>query len=337
MNQRERVIAALQHKETDFIPYQIDFTSQEAERVAAYFENENFRDTIGNHIEAVDYSGNPSESATQPGFFYDDFGVCWNRTGADKDIGVIDGLVLPKPDISQINMPEINLTALENALNKLVKNQNGTFKMMSIGFSMFERAWSLRGMENVLMDMVLEPEFLHTLLDAICNYNLKIVDMALQYDIDGFYFGDDWGQQSGMIMGPALWREFIKPRMAKLYSRVKEQGKFVLQHSCGDIHEIFPDLIEIGLDVYQTFQPEIYDIQKIKNEYGKDLCFWGGISTQTLLPTATPEALKIEVRRIMEILGKGGGYIAAPTHAVPQDVPPENIEALIEVFQNQNE
>jgi uroporphyrinogen decarboxylase len=123
--------------------------------------------------------------------------------------------------------------------------------------------------------------------------------------------------------------------MAKMYERIKSKGLIVAQHSCGDIHEIFPDLIEIGLDVYQTFQPEIYDIKKVKKEYGRDLSFWGGISTQRLLPFAPVEEIKRVTRETMDILGESGGYIAAPTHAVPGDVPPQNIVAMIEVFQNQ--
>jgi len=200
---------------------------------------------------------------------------------------------------------------------------------------MFERAWSLCGMENVLMNMIDEPDFTNDLLDTICEYNLKIIDIANEYPFDGFYFGDDWGQQKGLIMGPVFWREYIKPRMKRMYERAKKNGKYIIQHSCGDIHELFPDLIDIGLDCYQTFQPEIYDIEKIKNNYGNDLTFWGGISTQRLLPYATTEEVKRETIRIMRIMGKNGGYIAAPTHAVPSDVPPENILAMLEVFMNQ--
>ena len=136
-------------------------------------------------------------------------------------------------------------------------------------------------------------------------------------------------------MGPKLWREYIKPRMTRMYDRAHKNGKYVIQHSCGDIRELLPDLIEIGLDCYQTFQPEIYDIEKTKAEFGMDLTFWGGISTQQLLSKATPEEVKRETARIMKIMGKGGGYIAAPTHSVPGDVPPENVLAMLDVFMNQ--
>jgi len=200
---------------------------------------------------------------------------------------------------------------------------------------MYERAWTLRGIENLLVDMIEEPQFVHDLLDAITEYNLKVIDIGLEYDIDGFHFGDDWGQQRGLIMGPVHWRTFIKPRMARMYARVKSKGLIVSQHSCGDIEEIFPDLIEIGLDIYQTVQPEIYNLKEIKRKYGNDLTFWGGISTQGLLPYGTAGEVRQVARETIKIMNQDGGYIAAPTHALPRDIPVENVIALMEVFQNQ--
>gem|GEM_PF-48486 len=391
MTKRERVIGALNHRQTDIIPYVVGFTQKEHELYAAYTGDADFASKIGNHATGCYYSGfvagtaaarqrtvstqTPAsmqtsaaslsgghalreigldgEVAGKPGYYMDDFGVVWNRT-IDKDIGVIDNYVLGEPDLSALELPPVYEDELRRGYEALTggggrgdgadgadaDGGDGTdadelFKYGSVGFSMFERAWTLRGMENFLIDMISEKSFAHGLLDAICDYNMEIVKIGLSYDIDSFYFGDDWGQQKGLIMGPALWREFIKPRMARLYSAVKAKGKYVVQHSCGDVTEIFPDLIEIGLDCYQTFQPEIYDIRAVKQEYGGDLSFWGGISTQRLLPFATPGEVRAKTAEIMQIMGANGGYIAAPTHAIPGDVPPENVEAMLDVFQNQ--
>ena len=120
-----------------------------------------------------------------------------------------------------------------------------------------------------------------------------------------------------------------------MYERAKRGGKFVSQHCCGDIIELFGDLIDIGLDVYQTFQPEIYDVPKVKREFGRDLTFWGGISTQRALPFLTPDQIKQVTRDMISTMRPGGGYIAAPTHAIPGDVPPENIVAMVEAMQAQ--
>ena len=187
-------------------------------------------------------------------------------------------------------------------------------------------------MENALAYMITDPEFVHELLDRILAFNLRVLDILLEYPFDAIYFGDDWGQQRDMIMGPKLWREFFKPRMAVMYAKVKNSGKFVIQHSCGDVEEVFPDLIEIGLDCYQTVQPEIYGLARIKERYGDKLAFWGGISTQRDLPARTPDEVREIVRETARIMRPGGGYILAPTHAVPQDVPPENIIAMLDEF-----
>lgn len=109
----------------------------------------------------------------------------------------------------------------------------------------------------------------------------------------------------------------------------------MIQHSCGDIHECFPDLIASGLDCYQTFQPEVYDIRKIKEQYGDRLSFWGGISTQRALPAMDRVQLRREIARILRKMKPGGGYILAPTHAIPFDVPPENIFTMLEAFRDQ--
>ena len=188
-------------------------------------------------------------------------------------------------------------------------------------------------MEDAMVYMITDPEFVHELLDKILEFNLKVIDIFNEYPIDGIYFGDDWGQQKGMIMGAPFWREFIKPRMEIMYRHAKKNGKFVLQHSCGDIHDIFDDLIEIGLDCYQTVQPEIYNLSEIKERYGDKLCFWGTISTQQALPYLSPEEIQKIIIDTVAIMRKGGGFILAPTHAIPQDVPVENVLAMVECFE----
>lgn len=136
-------------------------------------------------------------------------------------------------------------------------------------------------------------------------------------------------------MGPRLWRRFIKPRVAVMYARAKQAGKYVMQHSCGAIQELFPDLIDMGLDIFNTFQPEVMDVNFCKREYGRHLTFYGGISTQQVLPRVSPGELREVIKRMIALVGKDGGYIVAPTHAIPRDVSPENIVTFIETVQAQ--
>lgn len=336
MNRRETVIRALQHKETPIIPYHAEFTMQEYENMINYTKNKNFFQKYDSFLHCMAYWGYPTELKDKKEYFIDDFGVIWNRSGVDKDIGVVDNPIIAEPDITLYKEPFLNEKLIRQQCEQIIATKQDKFCFAGIGFTMFERLWSYVGMENALVYMLTDKQFVHDLLDKICEFNLKVIDIFNEYPFDAMYFGDDWGQQKGMIMGAPLWREFIKPRMAKLYARAKLNGKFILQHSCGDIHEIFDDLIDIGLDCYQTVQPEIYDLASIKEKYGGKLSFWGGISTQVDLPYKKPDEIRKIVRNTMKIMRKNGGYILAPTHAIPQDVPPENVIAMLEEFINQD-
>ena len=338
MNRREIVIDALNHRETKPIPYTLDLTTQARDRFLAEYGDKTILDNIGSFMTGVYYSGfagKSNEIPGKPGYFRDDYGVVWNRNGADKDIGVIEGFVIGNPEKNEYKFPSVDMKWFRGQLESLSSQKTDQFKVANFGFTMFERCWTLMGMENVLAYMITCPDALENFFDRLCDFWIPLIDTALEYNIDAVEFGDDWGQQHGLIMGPAYWRRFIKPRMARLYERAKKKGKYVLQHSCGDCHEIFPDLIEIGLDCYQTFQPEIYDIAEMKKQFGRNLCFWGAISTQQCLPRMNAEQVQREIVRIARILSPGGGYILAPTHSVPGDVKPENIMAMIEVFRNQ--
>jgi len=331
MTRRERILAAVRHEEPDRVPYQVDLTIPANTRLAEYTGDAHYIESIGNHIIKAQYN---HADEIRPGYWRDRFGVVWNRAGADKDIGVVEDYLLPEPTLSGYNFPQIEESEWRKIIEQTLERAEDKCAIAAVGFSLFERAWSLRGMENLLIDMVTEPDFVDELLEAICEYNLKIIEIALEYPIDGIHFGDDWGQQKGLIMGPNYWRRFIKPRVAKMLEPVKRAGKFTSHHSCGDISELFGDLIDIGLDVYQTFQPEIYNISEVKQEFGNRLAFWGGISTQRVLPWLSPDEVKQVTHNMIKTMGPGGGYIAGPTHAVPGDVPPENIIAMIEALRD---
>ena len=335
MTRREAVIHALRHEECGVLPYHMEFTSQENEKIVRFTGDPAFAAKTGGFLRYIQYWGYPEERIPGSERFTDDFGVTWNRSGADKDIGVIDEPVIGEPDLSLYPEPYLNEARIRAECEALLQSKEDCFCFAGIGFSLFERLWSYTGMEDALIYMVTEPAFTHALLDRITAFNLRVIDIFNDYPFDAVYFGDDWGQQRGMIMGPKLWREFIRPRLAAMYARAKKNGRFVIQHSCGDIHEVFPDLIEIGLDCYQTVQPEIYDLAGIKREYGDRLAFWGAVSAQRDLPVRTPAELCRIIHETAAIMRPGGGYILAPTHAVPRDVPPENVLAALDAFREE--
>lgn len=226
MDKREMVGKALRHQEQEVVPFQVGFTQQAAERFLQWtgdpdsvrrFQNEQ------NYICGFQYDGSPTELPDRPGYFRDDFGVVWNRTGADKDIGVIEGTVIGEIDDWEYSFPRIDKEKLKKRIAEVIEHRNGRFVNVGIGFSLFERAWSLCSMEEVLMAMLTAPKSLSRLFDAICDYNLELLEIILSFDVDSVYFGDDWGQQKGLIMGAPLWRQFIKPPLKRMYEFVKQK------------------------------------------------------------------------------------------------------------------
>ncbi|MDR2570194.1 MAG: uroporphyrinogen decarboxylase [Oscillospiraceae bacterium] len=329
---KQAVIDAIKHKNGK-LPYNVELTSEKRRDLCAQIgiDEKDYFSWAGNHIEKADY--NFGEYISE-GFFKDNFGVIWNRTGLDKDIGVVDNLLINDDNYDDYICPNIDYTHINDVTLSLVNSKPDTLRLGKISMTLFERAWSLRGMQELLMDFIVEPESVEGLLNKITQYNMNIINIALEHDIDGFYFGDDFGTQKSLIMNPDTWRKYIKPHYKTMFEKIKKHGKITALHSCGNIYDILGDLIDIGLDIYQTVQPEIYDLKFLKNEYGNDLCFWGAISTQRLLPFASKTELTDVVNQTIDIMGKNGGYIASPTHQVPPDVKSENILTLIELLKN---
>lgn len=333
MTNRERVLATLAHRQPDRTPYNIGFTHAAWRRMADFYGDERFHEKLGNCLTWLGTGLPHGWREVEPGIWADEFGVRWNRT-VDRDIGVVCNQLVDLAGIDAFVFPDADDPTRYARLREVAATRGDRFIVADLGFSLFERAWTLAGMESILMWMVTEPAALHRLLDRITEHNLRIVAHACALDIDAFYFGDDWGQQNGLIMGPRLWRTFLKPRLAELYAAVKRRGKFVCIHSCGKVDELFPDLIELGLDVFNPFQPEVMDVFEMKRRHGARLTFYGGISTQRTLPYGTPAQVRDEVRRLLREVGRDGGYIAAPAHAIPGDARPENVAAMLEVLQN---
>ena len=334
MTNRERVLASLSHRQPDRIPYNVRFTEPARANMAAYYGDPDFESKLGNCLHVLDTEPAGSWSEVRVGIWEDQFGVEWDRS-IDQDIGNVCNVRVTRDTIDDFRFPDPDEPSRFADHARLIEENPNEFHVTNLGFSLFERAWTLAGMETFLMAMVDDKEFAHTLLERILEYNLRIIDKACALAIDAMMFGDDWGHQRGLIMGAGLWRELIGPRVRKMYALVKSRGKRVFIHSCGKVDELFPDLIDSGLDVFNPFQPEVIDVDEAKRRYGDRLSFYGGISTQRTLPYGSTGDVKEEVRRLLDRIGKNGGYIAAPAHDVPRDAKPENIAAMIDTLQSQ--
>jgi len=330
MTNRERVLAALAHEEPDKIPYQIDFTAKAMERMLAHCGGDGFLRQIDNCFHGVGANPGPNAQWLSENVWQDDFGVQWDRS-IDRDIGNVCNAVIPDPDLGTWEPPDPDAPDRLEGFAKRCAAGSGKCVQFNLGFSLFERAWLLRGsMSALLVDMIEAPAFVHELLDALCDYNVSLVNRAVKWSIDAVHFGDDWGGQKGLLISPRLWERFMAPRLARQYAAAKQAGKLVTIHSCGKVDSLFPRLVELGVDCFNPFQPEVMDVYAMKRLYGDRLSFWGGISTQRLLPYGTPDEVRAEAKRMICEVGEGGGYILAPAHAIPGDAKPENVLALIE-------
>lgn len=197
----------------------------------------------------------------------------------------------------------------------------------------FHQLCTLMGVEEALVKMVEAPRVFEAALESVLRVTreqCRRYVAACGPDLDILCLWDDFATQRGLMFDPALWRRYIKPRYAELFEIGKQAGKFVWFHSCGDVTEVLPDLIDIGMDVWETVQLHTLPMspEQLKREYGRSITFFGGINTQRL-PFAGVAEVREEVERCITALGRGGGYICGPDHHIKPDVPAEN---AIELF-----
>lgn len=326
---RARVQQAMRHQQPDRVPWQFEFTVPARRKLQAYYGVEDLTPILDNHLAAYEALPPDAWQEVRPNYWRDEFGVVWNRT-IDKDIGIVDSYQLQERSLAGYRFPDPSDPRRYAGLPAFIAAHPDRFRIVNIGFSLFERAWTLRSMPELMVDMLEAPAWVDELLTAITAYNLGIIERVVQYDIDAVMFGDDWGGQQGLLTGARLWRRFLKPHLKQMYQAVKRAGKLVFIHSCGKVQELFPDLIELGLDCFNPFQPEVMNPYEIKRQFGQHLAFYGGMSIQRTLPYGTPQEVRDEARRLMDEIGRDGGYIIAPSHAMPGDIPVENMVALIE-------
>jgi len=334
MNSRERQLATIRHEPVDRISVDAICVENVAE-IANYLQIEPSavldRLGIDGRIISAGYLGKVREP--ENGVYFSEWGT--PSTGdygayrfnplADAD-SVSDVEKYPYPDPSNYNF---------EATGDFAKAWGDKYALRGPYWRpLFCQVCDLFGMEEAMVRMLTQPNIFEAVLDHvfehIYEFCKRLLDACGNY-MPIFCLGDDFATQRGLMISPEQWRKFLKPRFAKLFELGKSRGKFVWFHSCGDITAILSDLIDIGVDVWETVQLHTLPMsaEELKREYGKHITFFGGINTQRL-PFAKPEEIRAEVIDCIKILGKGGGYICGPDHHIKPDVSVENTLALFD-------
>jgi uroporphyrinogen decarboxylase len=305
MTSRELVKAAIGHRQTERVPYNIQLTGEMCQKITAALGVTDCNAWLNNDVQ--------------------DVGIPWW------------GWFNLAPDWAGPATPTtpahgIGLGNFEAILDKMkaVRDSTDKYLLVSIYASHFEKAYFARGFENFLADMAADYDFAKKLCQTIVRRNLVMLELCLHADFDGVLLGSDWGSQRGPLMSPDMWDDMIRPGEQAEYDLIHSYGKDVWVHSCGKIDPLIPRLVEMGLDVLNPLQPECMDVAQVKAKYGSKLAFWGGISTQQTLPYGTPAEVKAEARAVRDMLSEGGGYIFAAGQSLQDDLPVENLLAFLE-------
>ena len=266
----------------------------------------------------------------------DDWGVNWLATDSNEGSYPDGKPVLNIDELESFEPPHTDGQMVTEDLRRQIAAKAGedTLIIACNEMILYERAQLLLGTTDFLMAVALQPEKVETLLDKISAYQQKLTRALMDAGVAGVRFTDDWGTQANLFISPESWRRLLKPRLAQLYDTVKSRGGLVLQHSCGNISDIVPDLIEIGLDVLDPCQPAANDIFDWKRKYGDNLSFMGGLDTQGYLSFGTPDEVETAVTEVVSTMSKGGGYIAAPSHTIT--IPKENHAAMLRAIESFN-
>lgn len=206
-----------------------------------------------------------------------------------------------------------------------------TVAVGSMQTTIWEQAWYLRGMENLMVDMMSEDPLAEALLDRVTDIAVRRAESFAKSGVDVLFLGDDIGMQRSIMMSEELYCTWLKPRLARVIAKAKSINPqlIVFYHSCGFVTPLIPHLIEAGIDVLNPVQPECMDFARLHREFGDRLSFHGTIGTQTTMPFGTPDDVRRAVFENLEIAGDRGGLFVAPTHLLEPEVPVENIAAYL--------
>jgi uroporphyrinogen decarboxylase len=365
MTHRERVLAALNHRQPDRVPLDLGATRSTSIVVQAY-------ERLNRHLGSTEppriFSkwlniAHPSQAMLQrfdidtrsvgqgppdnwqdivfpDGAYQDEWGVVRSRPAGclyydltkspfAGEVGVANLDRHPWPDPHDPG----RCRGLKEEAQRLRQETDYAIALNMPG-GVVTQAQFLRGFEDWFADLIADPTFYHALLERITDLWIEMAKDELDAAgdcADFCFFGDDVAFQDGPMMSMELYRTMVKPYHARVFSYIKSRSSAkILYHSCGSVAHLIPDLIELGVDALNPVQVSAkgMDTKTLKREFGKDICFWGAIDTQRVLPFGSPADVAAEAKRRIEDLGLGGGYVLCAVHNIQADVSPENICAM---------
>jgi uroporphyrinogen decarboxylase len=352
MKPRERVMLALNHQKPDRVPLELGGAGITS---ASKAMQKRLRETLGlaeppdprfpyfddaiQKYFGIDFRGIYLKGIPRPGATTDEFGVTDYANSHDnplRDVSREDLKKYPWPDPTdprRIEGLRVMAKFLHEETDYAVVGQH-------VGNGFFEGGLRLRGYDRFLMDCAADPDWVRTFFDILLEVDSGLMDAYLgevgEY-LDVIWLGDESCTQNGPYISPPMYRKLVKPYFAEYVRRIKSQTRAkIVHHCCGSCYKLLPDFLEIGVEVLNPVQPEAVDMDhaRLKAEFGDRLSFWGGIGMQHVLPHGTPQEVEAVVKETFSNLGPNGGWVLAAVHTFTEDIPPENIIAMLEAGKN---
>jgi uroporphyrinogen decarboxylase len=351
---RDRVETALNHELPDRCPMQVSFTPEFADRLNTDMQIK------GRGIHNPHGGGNTYELEralgedmllTSVGWansyyqddkaYVDEWGIGWDLQPYETPFGIghyTEIVKHPLADdaaVTNYKPPDPTRPELYADARQMIADFKDEYWIVGVtATTIFETAWALRGYEQMMLDMSLNPDLANAILEIPYRYHLTAAKKLVELGVDMIWAGDDIGAQKRMLISPQMWRQYLKPRMAYFINEIKTINPElkVAYHTDGKVDPIIPELIEIGLDVLNPVQPASMDPALLKEKYGDRLCFWGTIDEQYTLPFGSPSDVEVEVLERLRTVGQEGGLILSPTHHVQLDTPLENFWAMVKTI-----
>jgi uroporphyrinogen decarboxylase len=346
MTHKERILAAVNHEEPDRVPIDVWYTPEAEKKLLAhlgedtgklslYAADGGYLPHLMGHDMLITWLG-PCTSYYMKDSpeYYDEWGIKWRwvdtATGS-RYTEMVEHPYADTADPDEVKVPDFKDMKRYEASIRLIEKYGREYAIMGgLACTLFELAWYLRGMDKVLEDMLVNKDFLNAYLDRIMTWIVDASATLVRLGVDIIWIGDDFGAQDRLLISPALFREFFKPRYDRLFALLRGLNpkiRFAF-HTDGNVEPIIGDLVEVGVNILNPIQPKSMDPAKLKKQWGAKLTFWGTIDNQGTMPFGTVEDVVEETKLRLRTVAPGGGLILGPAHNVQPQVSVEKILAF---------